>query len=72
MVFAEAEYGYQGLSQALLLQVQKEAYLMQEFGAKVQWHFYWSAASNSGGLSANLAEALINAGIEIVFHYIKE
>ena len=70
-VIGEAKYGYQSLSQHISLQIQKDAWLLQNNPQikAVEWHFYHSAASDSHGLSAPLREALIKAGIKIIEHY---
>ena len=64
----EAKYGYQSLSTQIQQQIQKDQYLIRQ-GYSVEWNFYWSVSSNSGGMSAPLRQALINAGIKIIEHY---
>jgi len=66
----ESKYGYQGLSSSIRNQIKKDAYLLRKQTVKsVEWHFYWSQVSNSGGLSLPLRQALIQAGIKIIEHY---
>ena len=66
---AEAKYGYQGLSSTIKKEIQKDAWLLKtKKVAKVQWHFYWSAVSKSGGPSGPLLKELINNGFEVIFH----
>ena len=67
-LIGEAKYGYQGLSSTIQQQIQKDVYLIGQ-GYRVEWHFFWSRASNTGGMSATLREALNKAGIKIIEHY---
>ena len=64
----ESKYGYQSLSVFIKKEIMKDAYLISN-GYKVEWHFYWSQASNSGGPSRPLRRALEEAGIKIVEHF---
>ena len=66
----EAKYGYQSLSQFIQKEIAKDSYLIS-IGYKVEWHFYWSQVSNTGGPSKPLRDALIDAGIKIIEHYNK-
>ncbi len=66
----EAKYGYQSLSQFIHKEIAKDSYLIS-IGYKVEWHFYWSQVSNTGGPSKPLRDALIDAGIKIIEHYKK-
>ena len=68
-VIAEAKYGYQGLSTFIQTEISKDLYLLQNgIVSSVEWHFYVSQVSNSGGPSAPLLEALVDAGFKIIFH----
>lgn len=64
----EAKYGYQGLSSFIKQEVMKDAYL-RAHGYVVEWHFYWSQISNTGGPSGPLYQALKEAGIKIIQHF---
>ena len=65
----EAKFGYQSLSQRILCEIEKDVWLVTNgFVDSVEWHFYWSDISNTGGASQPLIDALMNAGIEIFFH----
>jgi len=64
----EAKYGYQSLSSFIQSEVQRDGYLVTQ-GYTVEWHFYWSEISNSGGMSKELLEALLKAGIKVVIDY---
>ena len=65
----EAKYGYTCLTQFIQNQIAKDIYLLQSgYVDYVEWHFFWSDVSNSGGASQQLIQALINAGIKVVFH----
>ena len=66
----EAKYGYQSLSQFIEKEIAKDSYLMS-IGYKVEWHFYWSQVSDTGGPSEPLRKALEEAGIKIVEHFSK-
>jgi hypothetical protein len=67
-LIGEAKYGYQSLSGPIQQQIAKDSYLIGQ-GYTVEWHFYWSAASNTGGPSGPLRDALVNAGIKIFEHF---
>ncbi len=67
-LLGESKYGYQSLSQFMKNEIAKDSYLMQQ-GYKVEWHFYWSQVSNSGGPSGPLRQALQAAGIKIIEHF---
>ena len=68
-VIAEAKYGYQSLSTFIQTEISKDLYLLQNgIVTSVEWHFYVSQISNSGGPSAPLLEALVNAGFKVFFH----
>lgn len=64
----EAKYGYQSLSKFIKQEIAKDAYLISR-GYRVEWHFYWSQVSNSGGPSGPLRKALQDAGIKIIEHF---
>ena len=64
----ESKYGYQSLSKFIKQEIAKDSYLKSK-GYKVEWHFYWSQISNSGGSSGPLRKALQKAGIKIVEHF---
>ena len=69
-VARESKYGYQGLSQFIRNEIAKDSFLLQTGKAKaVEWHFYWSQVSNSGGPSGPLRAALKDAGIKIIEHF---
>ena len=67
-VARESKFGTQGLSQFIMREVQKDAYLVSQ-GYRVEWHFFRSTVSNTAGPSGPLRRALIDAGIRIVEHY---
>ena len=64
----ESKYGYQGLSAFIKSEIIKDKYLISK-GFRIEWHFYWSEISNSGGPSGPLRKALIEAGIKIIGHF---
>ncbi len=67
-LLGESKYGYQGLSKFIKNEIAKDLYLIKQ-GYKVEWHFYWSQVSNSGGPSGPLRKALQAAGITIIEHF---
>lgn len=68
-VIAEAKYGYQSLSTFIQNEIAKDLYLLQNgYVTAVEWHFYVSQVSNSGGPSGALLEALLDAGFKVIFH----
>ena len=64
----EAKYGYQGLSSFIKQEILKDAYLITK-GYTIEWHFYWSQISDTGGASGPLKQALQEAGIKIIEHF---
>ena len=68
-VIMEAKYGFQGLSQFIKQEIAKDAWLLQNgIVNRVEWHFYYSQISETGGLTSPLLDELINNGIHIIFH----
>ena len=68
-IIREAKYGYQSLSQFIQKEINKDAWLLQNKQVKaVEWHFYWSSISNSGGPSGPLLKELARRGIKVIFH----
>ena len=68
-VIAEAKYGYQAYSSFIQSEVARDAYLLQSGAVtEVQWHFYYSQASQTIGGSYNLIRALLDAGIQVFYH----
>ena len=68
-VIREAKYGYQSLSQFIQQEINKDAWLLENKIVKaVEWHFYWSNVSNSGGPSGSLLKELARRGIKVIFH----
>ena len=67
---AEAKYGYQGLSAFIKTEIARDSWLLQNGIVKmVEWHFYFSEASQSIGPSMPLLDALHKAGIKVVIHF---
>ena len=65
----EAKYGYTRLTKFILRQIEKDIWLLTNgYVDSVEWHFFWSSASNTGGASQQLIDTLLNAGIKVVFH----
>ena len=52
----ESKYGYQSLSTFIRQEIAKDSYLISK-GYRVEWHFYWSQASNSSGPTSSLIRA---------------
>ena len=68
-IIAEAKYGYQAFSSFIQTEVARDAWLLENgYVAEVQWHFYYSQASESIGGSYNLIRALLDAGIQVFYH----
>ena len=68
-VIREAKYGYQGLSQFIQEEINKDVWILNNTGVKsIEWHFYWSQVSNSGGPSGPLLKDLFRHGIKVLFH----
>ena len=68
-VIREAKYGYQGLSKFIQQEINKDVWILKNTSVKsIEWHFYWSTASNSGGASGPLLKELARYGIKVIFH----
>ncbi len=68
-VIGEAKYGYQSLSQSIQKQIEKDAWLLRTGKVKsVEWHFYWSKVSKTGGPSGPLLRELLKRGFKVKFH----
>lgn len=68
-VIAEAKYGYQALTSFIQSEIARDAWLLQNGIVKeVQWHFYFSQASQTIGGSTQLIEELLRAGIQVIYH----
>lgn len=68
-VIGEAKYGYQSLSQSIQKQIEKDAWLLRTGKVKsVEWHFYWSKVSKTGGPSGPLLKELLKRGFKVKFH----
>ena len=68
-IIAEAKYGYQGLSEFIKTEIARDAWLLETGKIKVvEWHFYVSQITGKGGPSGPLLEALLKAGIKVIFH----
>jgi len=68
-IIAEAKYGYQAYSSFIKTEVARDAYLLQTGAvSEVQWHFYYSEASQSIGGSYPLIRALLDSGIQVFYH----
>ena len=68
-VIAEAKYGYQAYSSFVQSEIARDAWLLQTGAvSEVQWHFYYSQASQTIGGSYNLIRALLDAGIQVFYH----
>ena len=68
-VIAEAKYGYQALSTFIQSELARDAWLLEQgLVSEVQWHFYFSQASQTIGGSYPLIRALLDAGIQVFYH----
>ena len=68
-VIAEAKYGEVALTQFIQQQIAKDVWLLQQgIVSSIEWHFYVSQATGLGGPSGPLLQALLDAGIKVVFH----
>jgi RHS repeat-associated protein len=68
-VIRESKYGYQGLSQSIQTQINKDVWLLKNTDIKsIEWHFYWSKVSGTGGPSGPLLKELYRQGIKVIFH----
>jgi len=68
-VIREAKYGYQGLSKFIQQEINKDVWILKNTSVKsIEWHFYWSSVSNSGGPSGPLLKELARYGIKVIFH----
>lgn len=68
-VIREAKCGYQGLSQFIQQEINKDVWILNNTSVKsIEWHFYWSQVSNSGGPSGPLLKELLRHGIKVIFH----
>ncbi len=66
---AEAKYGYAALSEFIKNEIAKDAYLLKNTAIEVvEWHFYTSAATDIGGPSQPLLDALFAEGFKVIFH----
>ena len=69
-LIAEAKYGYQSFSHFIQTEVTRDAWLLETHQVdSVEWHFYISAMSETGGLSDSLFNALGEAGIIVIYHF---
>ena len=69
IVIREAKYGYPSLSKFLQQEINKDVWILKNTSVKsIEWHFYWSSVSNSGGPSGPLLEELARHGIKVIFH----
>ena len=65
----EAKYGYQGLSQFIRTEINKDAWLLKNgYVKKVEWHFYVSKVTSKGGPSAPLLNELLKNGFKVFYH----
>ena len=65
----EAKYGYQGLSQFIQDEINKDAWLLKTGRVKaVEWHFYLSQVTSKGGPSAPLLKELLEKGFKVIYH----
>ena len=65
----EVKYGAVSLSKFIQSEIERDIYLMQTGRIKfVEWHFFISNITGKGGPSGPLLEALLNAGIKVVYH----
>ena len=65
----EAKYGYQGLSQFIQNEINKDAWLLRHGYVKaVEWHFYVSQVTSKGGPSAPLLKELLAKGFKVIYH----
>jgi hypothetical protein len=61
---------HQGLSAFIKTEIARDSWLLQNGIVKmVEWHFYFSEASQSIGPSMPLLDALHKAGIKVVIHF---
>ena len=68
-IIAESKYGYQAYSSFIKAEVARDAWLLQSGAVnEVQWHFYYSEASQTIGGSYPLIRALLDAGIQVYYH----
>ena len=68
-VAREVKYGAQTLSSFIENQIAKDIWLLESGVVdSVEWHFFKSAVSNTGGPSDSLLAALLNAGFTVIFH----
>ncbi len=57
------------MSSAIQKQINKDAWLLKTGKVKsVEWHFYWSKVSQTGGPSGPLLKELLKHGLKIKFH----
>ena len=65
----EVKYGYQGLSQFIQQEINKDYYLLRNgFVNKVEWHFFRSQITSKGGPSAPLLNELLKKGFKVIYH----
>lgn len=68
-VIREAKYGYQSLSKFIQNEINKDVWILNNTSVKsIEWHFYWSEVSQTGGPSGPLLKELTNRGIKVFFH----
>ena len=68
-IIYEVKYGYAALSQFVQTEIQRDIHLIQNGVVKgVEWHFFISQVTGKGGPSTPLLDALLEAGIKVVFH----
>ena len=68
-IIYEVKYGYVALSKFVQTEIERDIYLVQSGQVNsVEWHFFVSNVTGKGGPSGPLLEALLNAGIKVIFH----
>lgn len=67
-IIREAKYGYQSLSKFIQNEINKDVWILNNTSVKsIEWYFYWSKVSQTGGPSGPLLKELTNRGIKYFF-----
>lgn len=66
----EAKVGYQAITNAIKIQIMKDAFLLQNnpIIQSVEWHFFRSPITQRFGPSGPLRDFLIENGIKVITH----
>ena len=65
----ESKYGRASLSEFIKTEIKRDSILLKNKQVdSVEWHFFVSETTGKGGPTKPLLEALLEAGIKVVYH----